>query len=213
MTKKPCTLLAKYLLLIFASIIALQGCSDQPETKLKALAQDAVILAFGDSLTFGTGAQPEESYPSLLAELTGRTVINSGVPGELSSAGLARLSQQLQETKPDLVILCHGGNDLLRKQSRQQLQANLQAMLDKITASGAQVLLIAVPTFGINLAPAPLYLELAESNSIAIQPTILSELLIDNSLKADQVHPNAQGYQQFAQSIHRLMIEAGAIYH
>lgn len=202
----------KNLLLICIVVLGLTGC-DQPPASLKPLSHDAVILAFGDSLTFGTGAQPEQSYPSVLAELTGRTVINSGVPGELSSAGLARLSQQLQETKPDLVILCHGGNDLLRKQSRQQLQANLQAMLDKITASGAQVLLIAVPTFGINLAPAPLYLELAESNSIAIQPTILSELLIDNSLKADQVHPNAQGYQQFAQSIHRLMIEAGAISH
>ncbi|MDO8827074.1 GDSL-type esterase/lipase family protein [Methylophaga sp.] len=202
----------KNLLLICIVVFGLTGC-DQPPTSLKPLSHDAVILAFGDSLTFGTGAKPEQSYPSVLSELTGRKVINSGVPGELSGAGLARLSQQLQETKPDLVILCHGGNDLLRKQSRQQLQANLQSMVDEITASGAQVLLIAVPAFGINLAPAPLYLEVAQTNNVPIQPTILSELLIDNALKADQVHPNALGYQQFAQSIHRLMIESGAIAH
>ncbi|MCL5975551.1 MAG: GDSL-type esterase/lipase family protein [Gammaproteobacteria bacterium] len=199
------------LLLIAIVILGLVGCGQPDDALLKPLKQDAVILAFGDSLTFGTGAQPEQSYPSVLAELTGRQVINAGIPGELSGAGKVRLSQLLQETKPDLVILCHGGNDLLRKQSRQQLQTNLQAMVDEITNSGAQVLLIAVPAFGINLAPAPLYLELAKTNNIPIQPTILSELLIDNALKADQVHPNALGYQQFAQSIHRLLIDSGAI--
>lgn len=198
------------LLLITIIILGLVGCG-QPDVQLKPLKQDAVILAFGDSLTFGTGAQPGQSYPAVLAELTGREVINAGIPGELSSAGKTRLSQILQETKPDLVILCHGGNDLLRKQSRQQLQANLQAMVDEITDSGAQVLLVAVPTFGVNLAPAPLYLEVAQNNNIPIQPTILSELLIDDALKADQVHPNALGYRQFAQSIHHLLIESGAI--
>ncbi len=198
------------LLLITIIIVGLVGCG-QPEVQLKPLKQDAVILAFGDSLTFGTGAQPGQSYPSVLAELTGREVINAGIPGEVSSAGKTRLSQLLQETNPDLVILCHGGNDLLRKLSRQQLQANLQAMVDEITDSGAQVLLVAVPTFAINLAPAPLYLEVAQNNNIPIQPTILSELLVDNALKADQVHPNALGYRQFAQSIHHLLIESGAI--
>jgi acyl-CoA thioesterase-1 len=203
--------IAKYLLVACVSVFALAGCNNQSSVDLKPLSRDAVILAFGDSLTFGTGAQAGQSYPSVLAELTGRKVINAGIPGELSSAGMVRLSQLLQETKPDLVILCHGGNDLLRKQSRQQLQVNLQAMVDEITDSGAQVILIAVPAFGITLAPAPLYLEVAQTNNIPVQPTILSELLIDNSLKADQVHPNALGYQQFAQSIHRLLIDTGAI--
>lgn len=200
----------KKLLLIFVVVFGLIGC-DQPSVSLKPLKQDAVILAFGDSLTFGTGAQPDQSYPAVLAELTGRTVINSGVPGEISSAGRARLSQLLQETKPDLVILCHGGNDLLRKQSRQQLQANLQAMIDEITGSGAQVLLVAVPAFSLNLAPVPLYLEVAQVNKVPVQATVLSEILTDSSLKADQVHPNALGYQQFAQSIYRLLIETDAI--
>lgn len=199
------------LLLITIIILGLVGCG-QPEVELKPLKQDAVILAFGDSLTFGTGAQPGQSYPAVLAELTGREVINAGIPGEVSSAGKTRLSQVLQETKPDLVILCHGANDLLRKQSRQQLQANLQDMVDEITDNGAQVVLIAVPALGINLAPVPLYLEVAETNKIPVEATILSELLIDNSLKADQVHPNALGYQQFAQSIYQLLIESGAIF-
>lgn len=198
------------LLLITIIILGLVGCG-QPDVQLKPLKQDAVILAFGDSLTFGTGAKPEESYPAVLAELTGRKVINAGIPGELSSAGKIRLSQALKESQPDLVILCHGGNDLLRKQSREQLKSNLQVMIDEISDSGAQVVLIAVPALGINLAPVPLYLDLAKANDIPVQATILSELLIDSSLKADQIHPNALGYQQFAHSIHHILLEFGAI--
>lgn len=148
-------------LLLVGILLGLVGC-DETAVSLKPLSDDAIILAFGDSLTFGTGAQPEQSYPALLADLTGRKVINAGIPGELSSDGKIRLSQVLKDTQPDLVILCHGANDLLRKQSRQQLQANLQAMVDEITDNGAQVVLIAVPALGINLAPVPLYLEVAE---------------------------------------------------
>ena len=194
----------KYFLIVCIGISTLSGC-DQPSAKLKPLSQDGVILAFGDSLTFGTGAAPEQSYPALLAEMTNRKVINAGVPGK------KRLAKLLEETKPDLVVLCHGGNDLLRKQSRTQLQANLQTMVDEIIASGSQVILIAVPALGLNLAPLPLYLDIAESKGIPVEPTILSEVLIDSSLKADHVHPNALGYQQFAQSIHRLLIDSGAI--
>ena len=68
----------------------LAGCTQS--AKLPPLAGDGVLLAFGDSLTFGTGAAEGESYPAVLERLTGLKVLNYGVPGEISAAGLARLA-------------------------------------------------------------------------------------------------------------------------
>jgi len=102
-----------FLLLAITTSVFLLSCSSG--AKLPRLASDAVILAFGDSLTFGTGALPAESYPAVLQNLVRRWVGNAGVPGEVTAVGLSRLPPLLDNAKPALPILCHGGNDLLRR--------------------------------------------------------------------------------------------------
>jgi len=92
---------------------SLSSCSD--EAKLPALAADATILAFGDSLTYGTGTSRDNAYPTVLEKLLKRRVINAGIPGEISSKGLNRLPALIEKYRPDLIIICHGGNDILRK--------------------------------------------------------------------------------------------------
>lgn len=179
------------------------GCDRTP--KIAPLPANAVVLAFGDSLTHGNGAAPGEAYPEVLAGLLGRTVINAGVPGEVSAAGLARLPQLLEQYHPKLVILCHGGNDFLQRLDRAQTAANLAAMIELIRAAGADVVLVGVPEFGLILNPPDFYAETAKRFAIPYEAEIVSDLLGDRDFKSDTIHPNAAGYRRMAEAIFKLI--------
>jgi acyl-CoA thioesterase I len=190
--------------------VGLGGCGDDV-TQLQPLAADAVVLAYGDSLTFGSGADPATSYPAVLQRLIGRTVISSGVPGEVSADGLARLPGVLAENPPKIVILCHGGNDLLRKLDPATTEQNLRSMVALVRQAGAQVLLVGVPKPSLILADAPFYEQLATSLQVPLLGGQLVEILGDRDLKADAAHPNARGYEQLAQALAELLRQTGAI--
>lgn len=206
---------------------------------LSHLGTDAVILAFGDSLTYGTGAAPGESYPAFLERLVGRRVVNEGIPGEMSSEGLERLPEVLKREKPALLLLCHGANDLLRFLDRRRIASNLRSMIRLARKQGAAVVLVAVPLLGITLSPepihleipgekgdtvritvpspgitlspAPLYREIATEMNIPIEEEALSMVLSDGSLKSDLIHPNAAGYRKLAESIADLLKKRGVV--
>lgn len=200
--------LCRFLLCGMFAVLPL-ACSGQP--KLPPLSTDAVILAFGDSLTFGTGAGEQQSYPEVLAGLTGRKVVNAGVPGEVSKDGLERLPGVLEEVRPDLLILCHGGNDMLRRQDQQQLRDNLVNMLEMARDQGIAVLMVAVPEPGLALKPPALYQELAKEFAIPLEKEVIVSILKKSELKSDQVHPNAAGYQRMAEAFADLLRKSGAL--
>jgi lysophospholipase L1-like esterase len=141
------------LLLVLVFGVNMSACSSG--TKLPRLASDAVVLAFGDSLTFGTGAEPSESYPAVLEKLINRRVVNAGVPGEVTGEGLSRLPKVLDNERPALMILCHGGNDLLRRLNQQHAAHNLRAMIRLARERQVSAVLIAVPSPGVSLSPPP----------------------------------------------------------
>jgi len=195
------------LLAIFGLIAS--GCSQPP--KLAPLPSDAVLLAFGDSLTYGTGANEDESYPAQLARLTGRRVVREGVPGEVSEAGLARLPLMLDEHRPRLLLLCHGGNDFLRRMSREKTAENVRAMIRVARDRGIDVLLIGTPEAGITLTPPDFYAQAAKQFGIPYEGDVLTKILRNGELKADQVHPNAKGYLLMAERVAALLRKSGAI--
>lgn len=181
------------------------------EPGFRPLAAGETILAFGDSLTEGRGVNPAQSYPSVLASLSGHPVINGGVSGELSRAGRTRLPGLLAEHRPALVILLEGGNDILHGSGEGALKANLAAMIEAVQGSGAQVLLVAVPRKSLFADGAPLYGELAEQYGLVLDNDSLGELLRTPGLKSDAVHLNAQGYGALAERLHRLLQARGAL--
>ena len=193
------------------SALALLAACSGGQPKLARLSPDAVVLAFGDSLTFGTGAAPGESYPARLEALIGRKVVSSGVPGETSAEGLARLPGVLEESKPQLVILCEGGNDFLRKLDEAQAADNLRAMIRLAKARGAQVVLIAVPKPSLLPSPAEFYSTVAKELGVPHEESALRKILTDNALKSDPVHPNAAGYARLAEAVAALLRKTGAV--
>jgi acyl-CoA thioesterase-1 len=192
-----------------AALLLASGCGQK--TKLQPLPPDAVVLAFGDSLTYGTGASEAESYPAQLAKLAGRRVVREGVPGEVSAVGLKRLQGVLDEHQPRLLLLCHGGNDFLRRLPSAEAAANLRAMIRLAQSRGIDVLLIGTPEPGLTLTPASFYAEIAKEFRIPYEGEVLGKILRDSSLKADQVHPNAAGYRLMAQRVYELLKKSGAV--
>jgi acyl-CoA thioesterase-1 len=205
-SKKAAYLLSLCLLCVLAAITA---CSDQ--ITLPPLADDALILTFGDSLTRGNGAGEAESYPAILGQLSGRKVINAGVSGELSEQGLNRLPALLDQHKPDLLILCHGGNDILRKQDINQMGANIRAMIQLARDRNIPVVLLGVPQPGLFLSSAKIYREIAEATGVIFIEDLIPDVLGDRSLKSDTVHPNGNGYRKIAEEIFSLLMNTGAV--
>jgi lysophospholipase L1-like esterase len=179
--------------------------------RLEKLPDDAVVLAFGDSLTFGTGAARGDSYPAFLEGRIGRKVVNAGVPGEASAEGLARLPDVLEEVKPALLILCHGGNDFLRRLDDARTADNLRAMIRLARDKGIPVVLLATPKPTLPPSVPGLYRALATEQSLPLEEAVLREVLVDNRLKSDLVHPNGQGYAQVAAAVEKLLRRSGAL--
>jgi lysophospholipase L1-like esterase len=169
------------------------------------------IVALGDSLTFGTGVQENESYPAVLSTLIGRTVIREGVPGETTEQGLERLPQVLESHHPRLLLLCLGGNDMLRKVDDALIEARLRELVSRAREQGVSVMLIGVPRPALLSGTAPFYHRLAEDLGLPLEDKVLADVLHDAKLKSDAIHPNAAGYRRMAEAVAKLLHATGAL--
>lgn len=196
-------------LAVIALALLLAACGERP--KLERLPADAVVLAFGDSLTFGTGANEDESYPAQLERLIGRRVVRAGVPGEVTAQALARLPEALDEHAPRLLLLCIGGNDFLRRLGNQQAERNVREMVKLAKSRGVAVVLIGTPEPGFTVSPPAFYAGIAKEFRLPYAESIIGEVLKDRTLKADPIHPNARGYRLIAERLAEQLKQSGAI--
>jgi acyl-CoA thioesterase I len=176
-----------------------------------AFADDRVIVALGDSLTAGLGVAADEAYPALLEQRLRRAgfayrVVNAGVSGDTSAGGLRRLDWVLR-SRPEIVIVALGANDGLRGLPVATLRDNLTAIVTRLQAGGARVLLVGMrvpPNYGGAYAAAfaEAFRDVARRTSAAFVPFLLEGVGGDPALnQADGIHPNAAGQRAVAERI------------
>ena len=158
-------------------------------------------VAFGDSLTAGYGANEGDGYPTQLSKRLGLPIQNLGVAGDTSADGLKRISD-VEALNPRVVLFCFGGNDMLQSLPRDQMLANIGAMIDRLHARGTFVVLIGIRgTSLLGDANAKVFKKFAEEKEVKHVPNILDGILGQPSLMSDYVHPNDAGYEKIAERL------------
>jgi acyl-CoA thioesterase-1 len=137
--------------------------------------------------------------------------VNAGVPGETSAEGLARLPGVLDEVRPKLLLLCHGGNDFLRKLEEGTARDNIRSMIGLARQRGIGVVLLATPKPSLPPSVPAFYAEIAADLKVPFEDASIRSVVTDNRLKSDFVHPNAQGYARIAEAVQAILKKSGAI--
>lgn len=157
------------------------------------------IYMLGDSLTYGSGADPGKDLPTLLAQLIHRNVTNGGIPGETSGSVLSRVDEVI-ERRPGTLIILLGGNDVLQKVPAEQVEQNLGSIIDRAQSAGSMVVVV-----GMNGRPfdgySKMYARLAAEYECVLVPDVLSGIFFNSEMKADPIHPNSKGYALMAERI------------
>jgi acyl-CoA thioesterase I len=187
------------------------GFAAQPAPSPAPTDTRPVIVAFGDSLTAGYGADPGKSFPDFLqkdlnaAGLKWR-VVNLGVSGNTTMDALSRLRHVLSQ-KPGITIVEFGGNDGLRGLPIETTRANLEQIMQTLQGAGSKVLLAGMtlpPNYGPDYIKPfqQIYVDLAAKYKMARIPFLLEGVATHPELmQEDGIHPTAQGNEIVAKTV------------
>jgi acyl-CoA thioesterase-1 len=180
-----------------------------------------LIVAFGDSLYAGYQLGVNEGFaPALERQLrkdrVDARVVNAGVSGDTSAAGLQRLAFTLDglPRKPDLVLVGLGGNDMLRGLAPAATRSNLDAILAELKRRHVPAMLtgmVASPNMGKDYATVfnSIYPDLARKYDVALYPFFLGGVIGRRELiLPDGIHPNAKGVDMIVRNISSRVSEA-----
>ena len=167
-----------------------------------------VIVCFGDSLTYGSGASPGMDYPSRLGEMLGREVINAGVPGDTTASALNRIERDVLSESPGLVLITLGGNDLKNGVSANDALRNLITIVETLQENNARVIVGGLKFPLRDRGYGKAYAELASQTGIILIPHILEGIMGNRSLMSDPIHPNDDGYALMAERFYKAVLDA-----
>lgn len=202
-------------ILLLFSLVCVLGVIGQ----VRAAETARTILFFGDSLTAGYGLSDpaDNAYPALIQKkidgehLTWR-VVNAGLSGETSAAGLRRVDWILRQ-HVDIFVLALGANDGLRGISPSVTQENLEQILVRVRAKYPQAKLVLAgmqmpPAMGADYAKAfqAVYPTVAEKNQATLIPFLLANVGgIPKYNQGDRIHPNVEGHALLAENVWKII--------
>ena len=169
------------------------------------------IVVLGDSLAAGLQLKASDAFPAQLERaLKARghhvEVVNAGVSGDTTAAGLERLRWAVPEGT-DAVIVELGANDALRGLDPARAKANLDSIIAAVKAGGAEVLvagMLAPRNLGPDYARSfdAIYPALAAKHGTLLYPFFLEGVALDAQLNlADGMHPNPKGVAEITRRI------------
>lgn len=185
--------------------IALVACG-KSQIEHETIPAGATVVAFGDSVTYGYRVDKQQNYPNRLATMTGWNVVNAGVSGERADRAKNRIGSVLSQYQPKLVIIEIGGNDFLQRRNENAVKEDIRAIIQAVKAADAIPVLVAVPALSpVALMGMPMdssiYSELGDEEQVVVIQSVFSNVLRNDNLRIDHIHPNAQGYEQLAAGI------------
>jgi acyl-CoA thioesterase-1 len=194
--------------LVGALIIATPASA--ADTSAATSAEKKVIVFLGDSLSAGSGVQPQEAFPSLVGDKIRERglpfeVANAGVGGDTTAGGLRRLDWLLQR-RIDVLVIELGGNDGLRGLAVSNIKSNLQAIIDKAKAKQPNVQIVIAgmqmpPNVGADYAEQfrQVFFDVAKENNATMIPFLLEGVGGIRELnQPDLIHPNPAGHRLVA---------------
>jgi acyl-CoA thioesterase-1 len=175
-----------------------------PKIQNYPTSQSGPIVAFGDSLVYGTGSTKGHDFVSVLSSKIDEPIINLGKPGDTTANGIDRV-QDVLLLHPRIVILLLGGNDFLQRVPLEQTFTNLKSIIVTLQKQGIIVVLLGVRGGVLVDHFSTPFSDLATQTKSAYVPDVLDGLIGHSDLMSDQVHPNDTGYGLIANKIYPVL--------
>lgn len=209
--------MTKFIILFILPFMFFLGCNSngepivkgQPLNKLE-INENSTIVCFGDSLTYGYGADDiEYSYPNVLQAWVNIPVINAGVNDDTTAGGLKRIQKDVIEHNPVIVIIDFGGNDLYNNKPKlkiKEIENNFVQMIELIGCSNVKIYIARY--FNDQMRFLDIFFNfdrmlkrLEKEYNVEIIYDIWKNVWGRKELKYDFTHPNNKGYEIIAYNI------------